>query len=197
LGNTFGFVGALSVEPDDSLAGGSDTPTEFTGFLVVSEAFIAGANDFLNIELQEAVIPPGAVLPLTALSGATGPDLELTLEEVTVDLTADPDGNGQPGPFFLPFVPDTATYTYGDSGTEACFNLAPIINFVFEVTAPLGLPAEFVCEPCDQELINQDSVSCMDDSACLAPSTCDLADRECLSTVMPDAEAGQVCIMIP
>jgi hypothetical protein len=197
LGNTFGFVAVLSVAPDESLAGGSSTATEFTGFFVVSEAFIEGAEGVLGVDLLEARVPAGATLPLTALEGATGPDLTLTLEEVTIDLTEDPDNNGTKGPFFLPFVPAADTYTYGDSGSEACFNLAAVINFVFEVTSPFTLPASFACEPCDQELINQDNVSCADDSACLAPSTCDTAVGECTSVIAADVEAGQVCFTIP
>ena len=197
LGNTFGFVAVLSVAPDESLGGGSSTATEFTGFFVVSEAFIEGAEGVLGVDLLEARVPAGATLPLTALEGATGPDLTLTLEEVTVDLTQDPDNNGTKGPFFLPFVPAGDTYTYGDSGSEACFNLTAGIGFVFEVTSPFTLPASFVCEPSDQELINQDNVSCADDSACLAPSTCDTAVGECTAVIVPDVEAGQVCFTIP
>ena len=197
LGNTFGFIAVLSVAPDESLGGGSSTPTDFDGFFVVSEAFVQGASDVLGVQLLEARIPPGATLPLGPLQGATGPSLTLTLEEVTVDLTQDPDGNGVPGPFFLPFIPDGDTYTYGDSGSEACFNLTDGISFVFEVTSPFTLPASFECEPCDQELINQDSVSCADDSACLAPSTCDTAVGECTAVIVPDVEGGQVCFPIP
>jgi len=197
LGNTFGFVAVLSVSPDDSLGAGSSTPTDFEGFFVVSEAFIQGAEGVLGVQLLEARVPPGATLPVTPLSGVTGPDLTLTLEEVTIDLTEDPDGNGTKGPFFLPFIMDGATYTYGNSGEEACFNLADGINFVFEVTSPFELPATFMCQPADQELINQDNVSCADDSDCLSPSTCDTAVGECTAVIEADAEAGQVCFMIP
>jgi len=197
LGNTFGFVAVLGVAPDESISGGSSTPTDFDGFFVVSEAFIQGAADALGFDLTEARVLEGAVLPLTALEGATGPDLTLTLEPVTVDLTEDPDGNGVPGPFALPFVMAGETYTYGASGSQACFNLTDGINFTFEVTMPFSLPAIFQCQPCDQEVINQDNVSCMDDSGCLAPSICDTAAGECESRIVPEPTAGQVCFTIP
>jgi hypothetical protein len=112
-------------------------------------------------------------------------------------LTEDPDNNGVAGPFFLPFVIDGETYTYGDSGTEACFNFTDGIDFIFEVTMPFPLPANFMCQPADQELINQDSISCADDSACEAPSTCDTAVGECTSEIVPVPTAGQVCFTIP
>lgn len=196
LTNTFGFVAVLSVAPGESLGGGSSTETQFDGYFVVSEAFIAGAEGVLNLELQEARVLPGATIPVTPLEGATGPDVTLTMEEVTIDLTEDPDGNGVKGPFFLPFVPDGDTYMYGESGSEACFNLTDGIDFTFQVTLPTRIDARFLCQPCDQELINQDSVSCTDDDACLSPSICD-TDAECTSVIEPDAEGGQVCFTIP
>jgi hypothetical protein len=54
-----------------------------------------------------------------------------------------------------------------------------------------------MCEPADQELINQDNVTCSDDSACLAPSTCDPAAGECGAVIVSDPPAGEVCIAIP
>lgn len=197
LGNTFGFVAVLGVAPDESLSGGSSTPTDFDGFFVVSEAFIQGAADALGFDLTEARVREGAVLPLTALEGATGPDLTLTLEPVTVDLTEDPDNNGVPGPFALPFVMAGETYNYGASGSQACFNLTDGIDFTFDVTMPFPLPALFQCQPCDQEVINQDNVSCTDNSGCLAPSTCDTAAGECTSQIVAEPTAGQVCFTIP
>lgn len=197
LGNTFGFIAVFSVAPDESISGGSSTETDFDGYFVVSEAFIQGASDVLNLPLNAARVLPGAVVPITALEGATGPDLELTLEEVEVDLTEDPDGNGVPGPFFLPFIAGSETYTYGNSGEQACFNLTQGTSFGFEITDPVTLPAVFMCEPADQELINQDNVMCSDDDGCLSPSTCDTIAGECSSAIVSDAEAGEVCITIP
>ena len=197
LGNTFGFIAVFSAAPDASFSGGSSSETDFAGYFVVSEAFIQGATETLGQQLNAARVLPGSAIPITALEGATGPDLTLTLEEVEVDLTEDPDGNGAPGPFFLPFIAGSETYTYGSSGEQACFNLTQGVTFGFEITDPFVLPAVFMCEPTNQELINQDNVMCSDDDACLSPSTCDTIAGDCLSTIMSEPEAGEVCITIP
>jgi hypothetical protein len=170
----------------------------------VSEAFIAGAEDTLGQDLQTAVVGPTPnSLPVHALSGATGADTIVTLPAgFVLDLNADPDGNTIPGPFPLPFVPTTGSYTFGDSGTMACFNFTNAIEFNLTVTElaggiPVEISADFACEPADQNLINQSNVDCTSDADCLSPSTCDLFEGECTAVSEPEPAAGQVCFSIP
>jgi len=172
FGNTFGFAAILDVIAD--AVGGAASNVEFDGFFVVSEAFIAGAKDVVG-ELNTAEVLPGATLPVTALSGATGPDVIVTLPGgLELDLNADPDGNGIPGPFPLPFVPNSGTYTFAASGTEACFNLSKEIGFGLKITDPPGLDVIFACQPANQVDINLED-----------------------PVITPEPTAGQVCLTIP
>ena len=199
LAVTFGFAAVLDVIPDAGFVGGGESNVGFDGFFVVSEAFIAGAEDTVG-PLSTAVVLPGATLPVTALSGATGPDVIVTLPEIELDLTSDPNNNGIKGPFPLPFVPNNGTYTFAASGTEACFNLSTGIKFVLNITDPPLFPVSFVCQPANQELINQSNVECPNgDADCIAPSTCDAMESPpvCTAVIEPEATSGQVCFTIP
>jgi hypothetical protein len=121
------------------------------------------------------VVLPGATLPVTALSGATGNDTILTLpDNFVLDLTQDPNNNGVKGPFPLPFVPAGGTYTFAASGMDACFNLSTGIEFVLNITDPPLFPVTFVCQPANQEDINADP-----------------------AVITPEPTAGQVCFTIP
>jgi len=174
LANTFGFAAVLDVFPDDGFVGGGESNVGFDGFFNVSEAFIAGAEDTVG-PLSEAVVLPGATLPVTALSGATGNDTILTLpDNFVLDLTQDPNNNGVKGPFPLPFVPAGGTYTFAASGMDACFNLSTGIEFVLNITDPPLFPVTFVCQPANQEDINADP-----------------------AVITPEPTAGQVCFTIP
>jgi hypothetical protein len=189
----------LTVAPEDGFVGGAASDVGFDGFFVVSEAFIAGAEDVVG-PLNTAVVLPGATLPVTALTGATGPDVIVTLPEIELDMTSDPNNNGIKGPFPLPFVPNSGTYTFAASGTEACFNLSTGITFGLKITSPFVLDVVFACQPANQELVNQNNVECPNgDADCLAPSTCD-GDPDapaCTAVIEPEATAGQVCLTIP
>ncbi|MDH3622604.1 MAG: hypothetical protein OES69_09855 [Myxococcales bacterium] len=179
LANTFGFAAILNVDPDDATTGGSASAVAFDGEFVISEAFIAGAEDALMADLNTANVNPGATLPVSALSGTTaGGPTTVTLPAITLDLDLDPDGNTVPGPFPLPFVPIVDTYTFGASGSTACFNLTTGINFVLTVTelngGPTFIPAAFNCQPANQVAINADP-----------------------AVITPEPTAGQVCFTIP
>jgi hypothetical protein len=173
LGNTFGFAAVLEVAPDEATTGGGAFDVGFDGFFVVSEAFIEGAEGVVG-PLNTAEVLPGATLPVTALSGATGPDVIVTLPEIELDLNADPDGNGVAGPFPLPFVPNSGTFTFAASGTEACFNLSTGITFGLKITDPFVLDVVFACEPANQIDINLED-----------------------PILTPEATSGQVCLTIP
>jgi hypothetical protein len=199
LGNTFGFAAVLDVIPEAGFAGGSASNVEFDGFFVVSEAFIAGAEGVVG-DLTTAVVLPGATLPVTALSGATGPDVIVTLPEIELDMNSDPNNNGIKGPFPLPFVPRNGTFTFAASGTDACFNLSTGISFTLDITDPPLFPVPFSCQPANQELINQNNVECPNgDEDCIAPSTCDAMESPpvCKAVIEPEATSGQVCFTIP
>jgi hypothetical protein len=175
LANTFGFAAVLEVMPDDGFVGGGASNVNFDGFFVVSEAFIAGAEEAVMLELFEAVVLPGSRLPVTALSGATGTDTIVTLPDgFVLDLTLDPDSNGIKGPFPLPFVPTSGNYTFAASGTEACFNLSTNIQFELNITDPPLFPVTFACQPANQEDINADP-----------------------AVITPEPTSGQVCFAIP
>jgi hypothetical protein len=172
FGNTFGFAAVLEVIAD--AVGDAASNVEFDGFFVVSEAFIAGAEEVVG-PLNTAEVLDGATLPVTALSGATGPDVIVTLPGgLELDLNADPDGNGIPGPFPLPFVPNNGTFTFAASGTDACFNLSTGIRFGLKITDPLVLDVLFICQPANQLDINLED-----------------------PVITPEATAGQVCLTIP
>ncbi|MDH3622608.1 MAG: hypothetical protein OEQ49_01950 [Myxococcales bacterium] len=180
LGNSFGFAAVLNVDPDDGTVGGGAFNVDFDGFFVVSEAFIAGAEAALMADLNTASVNAGAVLPVAAIDGTTtGGPTNLTLPGGTIlDLDLDTDGNTVPGPFPLPFVPGSGVYTYGASGSTACFNLTAGINFVITVTeldgGPTFIPAAFNCEPADQIAVNATP-----------------------AVIVPDPIAGQVCFTVP
>ena len=205
FGVTFGLAARLEVIPDAAFAGGGTFDVGFEGSFIVSETFIAGAEDTLGQDLTTAVVgrTPNS-LPVQALSGATGAETIVTLPEgLELDLNEDPDGNTIPGPFPLPFVSATGSYTFEDSGM-ACFNFTNAIAFNLTVTEfgggiPTDLPVDFACEPANQELINQTNVDCPNgDSDCLAPSVCDNdpVAPACEGVIEPEATAGQVCFPI-
>ena len=218
IGNTFGLEAILNVIPDEAFEGDGEFDVEFDGEFTISEAFIAGAENVLG-DLNTAAI--GALpnsLPVTALSGATGVDTVVTLTPADpqppaqtcqslpapgcLDLDLDPDGNGTPGPFPLPFVRTTGTYTFGASGTQACFNLTSPIEFNFTITesngGPIFFPADFACQPVDQEGINLTNIDCTDDADCADfGTTCNVPQLSCTAVVTPQPAAGQVCFDIP
>jgi len=175
LGNTFGFAIIMNAAPAAESGGNFDVT--FDGRAVISEAFIAGAEDALSADLNRASINEGGTLTVTALSGATGANLDLTLEAISLDLDADSDGNTIPGPFAVPVPPETATFA-GSMGDEACFNYTTPMMFTMTVNeldgAPTFIPANFVCQPVNQLDINADPV-----------------------VVTPEATSGQVCLTIP
>lgn len=219
LGNLFGFEAILEVIPDEAFVGGGEFDVEFDGEFTISEAFIEGAETALGQDLNTAAIgaSPNS-LPVTALSGATGVDTVVTLTPADpqppaqtcqslpapgcLDLELDPDGNGTPGPFPLPFVRTTGTYTFGASGTQACFNFTSPLEFNLTITeanrAPFFFPADFTCQPVDQEGINLTNIDCTDDADCADyGTTCNVPQLSCLAIVTPQADAGQVCFDIP
>ena len=204
LGNSFGFEAILNVIPDAAFVGGGEFDVEFDGEFTISEAFISGAETALGADLNTAVVgaSPNS-LPVTALSGATGADTVVTLpagDELDLDL--DTNGNTIAGPFPLPFVRTTGTYTFGASGTQACFNFTSAVAFNLTITelggGPTFIPANFACQPVDQEGINLTNVDCTDDADCAAfGTTCNVPQLSCTAVVTPQADAGQVCFDIP
>ena len=174
LGNTFGFEAILSLDPDDTAVGGAPTNIVFDGEFVVSEAFILGAEIALGADLNTANVgaSPNS-LPVTALSGATGADTVITLPTgLVLDLDLDPDGNTIAGPFPLPFVTTTGTYTLAASGSDNCFNFTNAVAFNLTVTeldgGPTFIPANFACQPVEQVGINLTSIDCTVDADCAA-----------------------------
>jgi len=175
LGNTFGFAAILDVIPDVGFVGGGESNVDFEGFFSLSEAFIAGAGEAVGATLITAVVVEGATIPVTALSGATGPDVVVTLPGGhELDLTADPNNNGEPGPTPLPFEPASGTFTFEASGTDACFNLSAGIKFTLDITDPPLFAVPFQCVPANQEDINAEE-----------------------PVITPEATSGQVCFAIP
>ncbi len=175
LGNTFGFAIILNVAPE-TVAADSTFTADFWGEAVVSEAFIQGAEAALMADLNKATVNMGGVFPITALSGATGDDVELTADTIPLDLDVDSDGNTVPGPFAIPVLPGSGSFTAGAAG-EACFNYAAGMNFVITVNeldgGPTFIPAAFNCQPANQVDINASP-----------------------AVITPEAAAGQVCIPI-
>ena len=162
---------------DPGAEDGGSFDVTFGGDAIISEAFIAGAEDALMADLNKASINEGGMLPLVALSGATGDDIVLTLEAIDLDLDADNGGSPLPGPFLAPIIPGSGTYA-GSMGDTACFNFAKLITFIMTVNemnnAPTFIPATFECEPANQVDINADPV-----------------------VLTPEAESGQLCFPIP
>jgi len=173
LDNTFGFEFVLNVCAD-TIAADSAFEATFSGFGVVSGAFIAGAEDFLMLDLNTAEVAPGASIPVTATGGAAGDDVVLTMETVTLDLDEDTDGDTEPGPYEIPILPGTGTYTAVESGGESCFNYANPMTFTVNITEPFFLPAGFTCQPANQDDINADE-----------------------PVITPEPATGEVCVPIP
>ena len=193
VGNDFGFEIVLNLQPVSEE--GAVFEVEFDGVAVVSEAFIAGAEEALGQDFTEAVVGPGAVVPVGPVSGASGDNTVLTLDPITIDLDEDTDNNGTPGPFFIPVLPGTGTYTAGGGVTSACFNYLPTITFMVTVTAGLiELPVSFACEPADQAGLNDGMNACTMDDECL--DTCDTDAQTCNVALIPDATVGEVCIPV-
>lgn len=175
LATTFGFAAILDVIPDVGFVGGGESNVDFEGFFSLSEAFIVGAGAAVGATLTTAVVVAGATIPVTALSGATGPDVVVTLPGgFVLDLTEDPNNNGEAGPIPLPFEPASGTFAFGASGTDACFNLSTGISFTLDITDPPLFPVPFSCQPANQEDINADE-----------------------PFITPEATSGQVCFAIP
>ena len=174
LANTFGFAAILDVIPDAGFVGGGESNVGFEGFFSLSEAFIEGAGEAVGATLSAAVVVAGATIPVTALSGATGPDVVVTLPGgFELDLTLDPNNNGVAGPIPLPFEPVSGTFTFAASG-DACFNLSTGISFTLDITNPPLFPVPFSCQPANQEDINAEE-----------------------PFITAEATAGQVCFAIP
>jgi hypothetical protein len=176
----------------------------FDGEFVVSEAFILGAEIALGADLNTANVgaSPNS-LPVTALSGATGADTVVTLPTgLVLDLDLDPDGNTIAGPFPLPFVTTTGTYTLAPSGSANCFNFTNAVGFNLTVTeldgGPTFIPANFACQPVEQIGINLTGIDCSVDADCAAfGTTCNVPQLSCTAIVTPQADAGQVCFTSP
>jgi hypothetical protein len=194
----------LTVDPEDTAVGGAAANIVFDGEFIVSEAFITGAEIALGADLNTAEIgaSPNS-LPVTALSGATGADAVVTLPVgLVLDLDFDPDGNTIAGPFPLPFVPTPGTYTLAASGNANCFNFTNAVAFNMTVTeldgAPTFIPANFACQPVEQEGINLTNIDCAVDADCAAfGTTCNVPQLSCTAIVTPQADAGQVCFDSP
>jgi hypothetical protein len=204
LGNVFGFEAILIVDPDDTAVGGAAVDIVFDGEFTISEAFIEGAEIALGADLNSARIGANPnSLPVTALSGATGADTVITLPAgLELDLDLDPDGNTIAGPFPLPFTRTTGSYTLGASGETACFNFTDAVVFNLTVTelnnGPTFIPANFACEPVEQEGINLTNIDCTTDADCEAfDTTCNTTQASCNAIFTPQADAGQVCFTIP
>ena len=175
LANTFGFAAILDVIPDAGFVGGGESNVDFEGFFSLSEAFIEGAGEAVGATLSTAVVVAGATIPVTALSGATGPDVVVTLPGgFELDLTSDPNNNGVAGPIPLPFETASGTFTFAASGTDACFNLSAGIKFTLDITDPPLFAVPFQCVPANQEDINAEE-----------------------PFITAEATAGQVCFAIP
>ena len=193
----------MNVDPDDAAVGGGTVDIEFDGEFIVSEAFILGAEVALGADLNTANVgaSPNS-LPVTALSGATGADTVVTVPTgLVLDLDLDPDGNTIAGPFPLPFVPTTGSYTLAATGSDNCFNFTNAVAFNLTVTeldsAPTFIPANFACQPVEQEGINLTNIDCAVNGDCPPGVMCNVPQLSCTAIVTPQADAGQVCFTSP
>jgi hypothetical protein len=204
LGNTFGFEAILNVDPPESAVGGAEAALVFDGEFIVSEAFIAGAEIALGADLNTAQVGANPnSLPVANLTDSTQAETVITLPTgLVLDLDLDPDGNTIAGPFPLPFVPTTGTYTLEPSGDPNCFNFTNAVGFNLTVTeldgGPTFIPANFACQPVEQIGINLTNIDCTSDADCAAfGTTCNVPQLSCTAIITPQADAGQVCFNSP
>lgn len=235
LGQNFPLARLLEVTSDSDVTANAEFTANFEATILLSEAFIAGAEDFLGVDLVTLRINQNIVdnigptqVTFTAVSGATGDDVLVALAPLPfeLDLNEDTDGNGDPGPFFIPFPTGSGSFTAGASG-EVCFNYTgqtqeAAAGSDTQVTPAISdgdlinLTAPILCEPADADGLTQDEVVCTEDGDCI--DTCEIdecevdddctasdastcvdgtcSDGVCSFVIIPDATAGQVCLPI-
>jgi len=173
LGAENAFEMILNVDPT-KVAANSAFDVTFSGEArLPSGIWISGKGEPPTwFGFDKAEIDAGATIPVTALSGATGEDVVLTMEEIVWDSDADP------VPIVVPILSGSGSFDAGASGTDACFNFANSMQFRMVITeldgSPTLIPVNFECQPANQEDLNADPI---------------------VST--PEADAGQVCFTIP
>ncbi|MEM8608461.1 MAG: hypothetical protein AAGF92_15235 [Myxococcota bacterium] len=173
LGNDFGFEYVLTLRPEGAENG--CFTVEVTGEAIISEAFIAGAEAFLEADINAARVE-GADLPVSPISGAEGETFSVPVVTGDLDLDAPP-------PFGIEVVPTTSgefeaiLNTEPDKQDMACFNYADPMILAVTVTEidnePASLPVTFTCQPADQNGLNADPI-----------------------VITPDPESGQVCFPV-
>jgi len=174
LGGENAFEMILNVDPA-KVAANSAFDVTFSGEArLPSGIWVSGKGEPPTwIGFDKAEIDAGATIPVTVLSGATGEDVVLTMEEIVWDSDANP------VPIVVPILSGSGSFDAGASGTEACFNFANSMQFRMVVITEMGgsptsIPVNFECQPANQEDLNADPI---------------------VST--PEADAGQVCFTIP
>ncbi|MEM9729566.1 MAG: hypothetical protein AAF997_13335 [Myxococcota bacterium] len=171
LGNDFGFEYVLTLRPEGAENGCFDI--EVTGEAIISEAFIAGAEEFLDADINSARVE-GADLPVSPISGAEGETFSVPV------VTGDIDLDGEP-PFAIDVIPTTGGQFEAvvNPGMEnmSCFNYTNPMVLAVTVTEidnePASLPVTFTCQPADQGGLNETPV-----------------------VITPDPAVGQVCFPV-